>query len=131
MRPTWDEYFLGIAQAVSARADCSRRQVGAVIVGTDRRLISVGYNGAPPGKPGCLTDGACPRANSGVAPGAPYDHGTGRCIAVHAEANAIINGDFSRMLNATIYCTDEPCHECARLIEGARIAHVIFGRSLL
>ncbi|WP_207203789.1 deoxycytidylate deaminase [Actinomyces minihominis] len=58
--PTWDEYFLQIAHAVAARAKCTRRKVGAVIV-LDRRIIATGYNGAPPGEVDCL-EGACPRA---------------------------------------------------------------------
>lgn len=58
-RPGWDQYFLGIAQAVSARADCTRRKVGAVIV-KDRRIVSTGYNGAASGEGSCLA-GDCPR----------------------------------------------------------------------
>lgn len=60
IRPDWDDWFLGIAQAVSARADCTRSLVGAVIA-RDHELIQPGYNGAPPGEPGCLSAGACPR----------------------------------------------------------------------
>jgi dCMP deaminase len=59
-RPGWDEYFLKIAEDVAARADCTRRQVGAVLVKRNR-VLSTGYNGAPAGEPGCLTDRACPR----------------------------------------------------------------------
>jgi dCMP deaminase len=59
-RPGWDDYFLAIAEAVAARADCTRRQVGAVIV-RDHRIVATGYNGAPPGHRGCLSAGACPR----------------------------------------------------------------------
>src|SRR5690606_13137912 len=55
-RPSWDEYFLEIAEAVSARADCSRRKVGAVIVSSDRRIVGTGYNGAPAGQPGCRSE---------------------------------------------------------------------------
>ena len=51
--PGWDDYFLGIAEAVSARAKCVRRRVGAVLV-VDRRIIATGYNGAAPGLPDCL-----------------------------------------------------------------------------
>ncbi|HOQ28650.1 MAG TPA: cell division protein DedD, partial [Armatimonadota bacterium] len=57
--PGWDEYFVGIARAVAARAKCTRRQVGAVLV-LGRRIIATGYNGAAPGRPDCL-QGACPR----------------------------------------------------------------------
>ena len=57
--PGWDEYFLGIAAAVSARAKCTRRRVGAVLT-IDHRIIATGYNGAAPGEEDCL-QGACPR----------------------------------------------------------------------
>jgi len=45
IRPGWDEYFINIAKAVSARATCLRRRYGAVI--TKVNIISTGYNGAP------------------------------------------------------------------------------------
>src|ERR1700742_4392945 len=61
-RPTWVDYFLGIADAVAVRADCTRRKVGAVVVDAKtKHIIATGYNGAAPGEPGCLSDGACPR----------------------------------------------------------------------
>ena len=45
-RPTWDEYFLGIADLISKRSTCLRRRVGAVLV-KDKRILATGYNGAP------------------------------------------------------------------------------------
>ena len=57
--PGWDDYFLGIATAVAARAKCTRRRVGAVLT-IDHRIIATGYNGAAPGEDDCLM-GACPR----------------------------------------------------------------------
>ena len=127
-RPDWDTYFLAIAKAVAARADCTRRQVGAVIVDPHHRIISTGYNGAPAGAPGCMTAGACPRGLLGVeavAPGSSYDTGPGACIAVHAEANALLYADGARTRGATLYCTDKPCEGCWRLIRGAGIATVV------
>lgn len=124
----WDDYFLGIAQAVSLRADCTRRQVGAVAVDRRHRIVSTGYNGAPAGKPGCLTEAACPRGQtslSAVPPGSSYDTGAGSCIAVHAEANALLYA-YQDLTGGTMYCTDEPCDGCARLIEGAGILRVVY-----
>lgn len=61
-RPSWDEYFVHIADAVAMRGDCTRRQVGAVLVDPETHdLIETGYNGPPKGEPGCLSAGACPR----------------------------------------------------------------------
>jgi dCMP deaminase len=120
-RPTWDEYFIGIAQAVKLRADCTRRQVGAVIV-RNNRIVSTGYNGAPAGAPGCL-DGNCPRGRctyEELAAYADYTEGPGKCIAVHAEANAIHYAKdrpgWENLAGATIYSTEVPCDDCSRLI---------------
>lgn len=60
-RISWEHWAFGVAAAVSRRADCTRRQIGAVILDTDHRIVAAGYNGAPPGVDGCLTKGACPR----------------------------------------------------------------------
>lgn len=121
----WDEYFLGIAAAVARRADCSRRRVGAVVV-RDRRIVSTGYNGAPAGRIGCLS-GGCPRASSDVSPGSSYDTGAGSCVAVHAEANALLYGGRDRMVRGTLYTTDEPCDGCWRLIRAAGLRTVHAG----
>ena len=55
--PTWEQYFHGIAAAVSLRATCPRARVGAVIVSEEHRILSTGYNGAPPGEDHCLDVG--------------------------------------------------------------------------
>lgn len=125
-RPDWDTYFLGIAKAVATRGECTRRQVGAVIV-KDHRIVSTGYNGAPAGAPSCL-EGACPRAASGAEPGSSYDTGPGACISVHAEFNSIIYADYERCQGATIYVTDEPCGGCARVIAGAGITTTVWSQ---
>jgi dCMP deaminase len=82
MRPSFDEYYLGIAQAVSLRADCTRRKAGAIIV-KDHRIVGQGYNGAPPGQPGCLTASACPR-------GRHYPHEVIKAAGYMADNNPII-----------------------------------------
>lgn len=123
MRPDWDSYFLGIAAAVSQRADCSRDKVGAVIV-RDHRIVSTGYNGSPPGGPSCLA-GGCPRAYSHVEPGSSYDTGPGSCIAVHAEANALLYAGRDGCVGSTLYLTRPPCGGCLKLIEASGITEII------
>lgn len=121
-----DEGWLLVASAVSARADCSRRQVGAVIVDKYDRIVSTGRNGSPPGGPSCLA-GECPRgliSYDDLPPDSSYDSGVGLCVAVHAEANAIIFGDPSRMRGGTIYVNQQPCVGCQRLIDGMGLSVV-------
>jgi len=124
-RPDWDEYFLGIAEAVSKRGDCSRRQVGAVVVDMDQRIVSTGYNGAEPGGPSCLK-GECPRAKSDVPPGSSYDTGPGACIATHAEANALLYAGRDGTQGSKLYLTEKPCLGCEKLIKAAGIYVVIW-----
>ncbi|ALF01006.1 deoxycytidylate deaminase [Mycobacterium phage SoYo] len=123
VRPTWDEYFLEIAKTVAIRSDCERSRVGAVVV-KDRRVRATGYNGAPAGRPGCST---CPRRTSGAIPGvSDYDSGVGRCVAVHAEANALLYCDREDLIGATLYITRAPCDGCRKLIDAAGIVNVIY-----
>lgn len=124
-RPDWPLYFLGIADAVAKRGECTRSQVGAVLVSPDNRVVATGYNGAPKGRPSCL-DGACPRASSSVAPGSSYDTGAGACIAIHAEANALLYASLEDRQGARLFITREPCKGCWRLIQGSGVATVIW-----
>ncbi|MBM4592637.1 cell division protein DedD [Rhodococcus hoagii] len=117
-RPDWDAYFLGIAKAVAERSDCDRDKVGAVVV-KDRRVRSTGYNGAPAGLDGCAT---CPRRTSGVQPGTSYDN----CVAVHAEANALLYCDREDLVDATIYITRAPCYACSKLIAATGVVRVVY-----
>ncbi len=128
-RPSWDDYFLGIATAVSTRADCSRRKVGAVLV-KDRRIVSTGYNGSWAGGPSCLL-GQCPRGTRSydeVSAGSSYDtDGTsGLCHANHAEANAVLYADRGDCRDSTIYLTCAPCLGCLRILRGAGIRRAVF-----
>lgn len=130
-RPNWDQYFLGIAQAVAARGECTRARVGAVIV-KENRILATGYNGVEAGKPSCL-DGACPRGLSNVvrrSEGGPgYD--VAPCIALHAEDNAISDA-FARGLEprgCTIYLTKEPCPRCIVLLDTLRLRVVWFDQT--
>lgn len=130
-RPDWDTYFLGVAKAVAQRADCRRRRVGAVLVSAERRVLSTGYNGAPPGHPGCL-EGHCPRGlltYEQVRAASDYDTGPGRCISVHAEVNAVL---FARtdLRGTTCYVTHQPCPSCRKVLLGAGVARAVWSESL-
>ncbi|MGI5920587.1 MAG: deoxycytidylate deaminase [Syntrophomonadaceae bacterium] len=120
-RPAWDQYFLQLADLVSSRSTCLRRQVGAVLV-KEERIIATGYNGAPRGLKHCLELG-CLREQQNIPSGQRYE----LCRGVHAEQNAIINAAYYGVSTrgAVIYCTNQPCIICARMIINAGIIKVI------
>src|SRR4030043_2168550 len=109
LRPDWDEYFIGIAKAVSTRATCLRRCYGAVIT-KDHIIVSTGYNGAPAGMKDCLEVGKCTRKELRIPHGERYE----LCHSVHAEANAINRASVDELRGATIYIagSDLACGEC-------------------
>jgi dCMP deaminase len=133
VRPTWQEYFLTIADAVSTRADCVRRKVGCVIVDEDHRILATGYNGSAPGGPSCLA-GECPRGGKTYQQQPGLVGGYEDCVATHAEANALL---FARASckGATVYITDPPCTGCMKLMRSAGVEQVIYrnenGQSVL
>ncbi len=132
MRLSKDEYYLGIAQAVSSRSTCLRRRFGAVIV-RDDVIVSTGYNGAARGVVNCLEVG-CLKDEVGAPEYSGYDF----CIGVHAEENAIINAarHGATVKDGTLYIFGEyvkdgaltearPCERCKRAIINAGIKQVI------
>lgn len=115
VRPSWDEYFMNIAKAVASRSTCSRRSVGAVVV-KDKRILATGYNGAPAGLRHCDHSGGA-------------DMRDGHCArSTHAEQNAIVQAaKYGTPIDgATIYCTDQPCLTCAKLLANAGVRRVVF-----
>ena len=121
MRPSWDEYFMGIARQVATRSTCLRRHVGAVIV-RDKRILSTGYNGAPSGLPHCEVVG-CLRERLGIPSGERQEI----CRGLHAEQNAIIQAALHGVSveGADIYVTHQPCITCAKMIINAGIVRVV------
>lgn len=122
-RPSWDEYYLGIAKAVSVRGDCTRRQIGAVIV-VNRRIASCGYNGTVAGEPGCL-QGFCPRGRKNHEELAAYAGDYSDCIATHAEANALLYAGRERCIGGTLYVTEACCSSCSKLARAAGIERIV------
>ena len=122
MRPTWDEYFLEIANVAKKRSTCLRRQVGAVIV-RDKRILSTGYNGVPTGITHCA-DVGCLRDKLKIPSGERHE----LCRGSHAEGNAIVNAaNFGIGLNgATIYINTQPCIMCTKMIINAGIVRIVY-----
>jgi dCMP deaminase len=114
-RPSWSEYWLGMAQLAATRSTCKRLRVGCVLVADNQLLVS-GYNGALPGAPHCL-DAGCD-----IGP-------HGGCQVAHAEANAICFASRRgvAITGATCYCTHSPCAACAKLLVVAGIVSVVYG----
>lgn len=121
-RPAWDEYFMEVAQVVSRRSTCLRRNVGAVIV-KDKRILATGYNGAPSGLPHCIEVG-CLREQLGVPSGQRHE----MCRGLHAEQNAIIQAAKYGIPveGSTIYSTTEPCSLCAKMLINAGIKRIVY-----
>ncbi|MFO7748483.1 MAG: cytidine/deoxycytidylate deaminase family protein [Desulfobacteraceae bacterium] len=121
-RPSWDDYFMEMAKLAASRATCLRRKVGAVLV-KDRRLLCSGYNGAPSGLPHCSETG-CLREQLLVPSGEKHE----LCRGVHAEQNAIIQAACHgvSIRGAVLYCTNQPCSICAKMIVNAGIEKVYF-----
>jgi dCMP deaminase len=121
-RPTWDETWMSVADTVAPRSRCSRARVGAVVVSRDQRVSSTGYNGPPanwPEEGECA--GWCERAQ-GLT---PMDGSYTGCPSIHAEANALLYVDRSRVEGGTIYVTAACCAQCAKLISNSGVARVV------
>lgn len=140
-----DEYYLGIALAVSKRSTCLKRHYGCVIVKNDE-IIATGYNGSPRGEVNCCDIGSCQRLDK------PHNSGDySDCHSVHAEQNAMLSASRKEMIGATMYLAGEemiveediwgdgtdgkmmhmkeikdcaPCPICERMIKNAGIISV-------
>jgi dCMP deaminase len=121
-RPSWETYFMDIAHLVAKRSTCRRRAVGALLV-KDKRILSTGYNGAPSGLKHCLDIG-CLREELGIASGERHE----LCRGIHAEQNTIIQAALHgvSIKGATLFCTNQPCSICAKMIINAGINKVYY-----
>lgn len=136
-RITKDEYYLGIALAVSKRSTCLKRRYGCVIVKNDE-IITTGYNGSPRGEENCCDKGVCHRMDI------PHNSGNySDCPSVHAEQNAMLSASRKDLIGATLYLAGEeyidcdkgdcwckienatPCPICERIIKNAGIERIV------
>ena len=109
----FDRRYLEMAAVWAKNSYCTRRQVGAILV-KDRMIISDGYNGTPSGFENVCED----------------ENGVTKPYVLHAEANAItkVAKSSNSSEGATLYITDSPCMECAKLIIKAGIRRVVYAR---
>lgn len=111
-RPGWDAFWFVEAIFYSTRGTCDRLRTACVIV-RDKQVIGAGYNGSPHGMPHCddvdhlMIDGHCLRT-------------------LHAEANAILHADYTRLSGSTAYVLNTPCFHCAKLLVGAGVSQVFY-----
>lgn len=113
-RPSWDRYFMSLAEAAATRATCPRLQVGCVLV-VDRDVVATGYNGSASGSEHC-TEAGC------LMP-----HGS--CIrTVHAEGNAVARAAKRGVSvdGAVAYVTHSPCWACYMLLNNAGISRIVY-----
>ncbi len=121
-RPSWDEYFLHVADTVAQRATCDRGRSGCVIV-KNKQILVTGYVGSPSGLPHCDDVGHQMKKTI-------HEDGniTNHCVrTVHAEQNAICQAAKRGIAleGSTLYCRMTPCRVCAMLIINCGIKRVV------
>ncbi len=115
---SWDEYFMGVAILAGFRSKDPNTPVGSCIVGSDHKILSMGYNGFPTG----CDDDEFPWEREGEFGETKYAYVT------HSELNAILNykGNHGNLEGATIYVSLFPCNECAKAIIQCGIRRVVY-----
>lgn len=112
---SWDEYFMGLAHLSAMRSKDPNTQVGACIVDSDKKVVSIGYNGMPRG----CKDEEMPWGREGGFKETKYAY------VVHAELNAILNSPRS-LKDCTLYVSLFPCNECAKAIVQSGIKKIYY-----
>lgn len=113
---SWDEYFMGVAHLSGMRSKDPSTQVGACIVSSDNKILSMGYNGFPMG----CSDDVFPWEREGEELDTKYP------FVTHSELNAILNYRGGSLEGTKIYVSLFPCNECAKAIIQAGIRTVVY-----
>ena len=112
----WEQYFMGIADLSAERSKDPNTRVGACIVSSDNKILSIGYNGFPIG----CSDDEISWEREGDFEDTKYPY------VCHAELNAILNYTGSTLKGSKIYVNLFPCNECAKAIIQSGIKEVIY-----
>jgi len=137
-REEWDKYYLRMAREAGSNSKCLSRKIGALLI-QDNRIVATGYNGPPEGVTHCGEEeaffkvfdcdeerilGKCPRKAAGAKSGEMVD----KCVAVHAERNALLTagryGTPTKDGMLVCYCPP-PCQECMKEIIQAGIKAIV------
>lgn len=121
-RPSWDDYFLQVADTVSQRATCDRGRSGCVFV-KDNNILVTGYVGSPRGFPHC--DQVGHKLKKLI-----HEDGkiTQHCVrTIHAEQNAICQAAKRgvSLTGSTLYCRMTPCRVCAMLLINCGVQRIV------
>ncbi len=117
-RISWDEYFMRLAINVASRGTCDRAYVGCLLVNSDNRIVSTGYNGSVSGNAQCDEVGHVMRD----------DH----CIAtIHAEINTLIYcaREGIKVKGTRCYVTHYPCLNCTKALIQAGISKIYYANA--
>ncbi|KAL5401035.1 hypothetical protein PMIN06_012371 [Paraphaeosphaeria minitans] len=126
LRPSWDQYFMQLADLAAHRSNCMKRRVGCVIV-REKRVISTGYNGTPRGMMNC-SEGGCPRCNTAAKGGVDLS----TCLCLHAEENALLEAGRDRIgATSILYCNTCPCLTCSVKITQVGISEVVYNQGYM
>ncbi|KNG46381.1 deoxycytidylate deaminase [Stemphylium lycopersici] len=126
LRPSWDQYFMQLADLAAHRSNCMKRRVGCCVV-RNKRVISTGYNGTPRKMTNC-NEGGCGRCNNSAKGGTDLN----TCLCLHAEENALLEAGHDRIgENAILYCNTCPCVTCSVKITQVGITEVVYNQGYL
>jgi dCMP deaminase len=108
--PSWEEYFMQMCNIVKLRSRDPKKQVGSILVSSDNRIISTGYNGLKKG-----SNDNIDWNNREIV----------HLLVLHAEVNCLLYSE-SKFENTTLYSTLSPCNHCIKLIASSGVKKIIF-----
>jgi len=137
IKERYKKVYYNIAQEISNLSYANRLKVGAIIV-KDNRIISIGFNGTPPG-----WDNECEKLLVAYDERETYFERKDWTFnketkqytrlktkpeVVHAEMNALhkLASSHESGNNASMFCTHTPCMECAKGIVMSDIKNFYF-----
>jgi dCMP deaminase len=120
MRPSWDTYFIRLAELAATRSNCMQYHSGCVVV-NGQAVVSTGYNGTPVNTVNCC-QGGCDACNR-------FQDSPEECMCLHSETSALLEAGRPLTEGSTMYSTSFPCVQCAKNLVQAGIVRLVFSRA--